>query len=171
MARRVWPSICNPPWDSPRSGRAAPASTHARSAKDERHRRVRIGDIRRPPRSHACSDPKGATVGQTAVGGKDPRRVCMTRCRAEPESVLKDPYSGPRQHPGRQPSELELPRAPPLRRWSHPPRVVVPQAHQHKPQPQTLDAQLQAYHSANLSGPSHWGLLYQLSPERWASPD
>eukprot|EP00965_Chrysotila_dentata_P113998 3769713-Pleurochrysis_carterae.AAC.1 len=95
----------------------------------------------------------------------------MTRCRAEPESVLKYPYSGPHQHPGRQPSGLELPRAMPLRRWSHPPRVGVPKAHPHKPQPQTLDAHLQAYHSANLSGPSHGGLLHQLSPEQRASPD
>eukprot|EP00965_Chrysotila_dentata_P176895 5842064-Pleurochrysis_carterae.AAC.1 len=71
-------------------------------------------------------------AGQTAVGVKGPRRVCMTRCRAGPGSVLKDPYSGPHQYPGRrQPSGLELPRAPSLRRRSHPSRVGVPQAHPH----------------------------------------
>eukprot|EP00965_Chrysotila_dentata_P113339 3745706-Pleurochrysis_carterae.AAC.1 len=56
----------------------------------------------------------------------------MTQCCAELESVLKDPHSGPNQYPGRQPSGPELPRASPLRRRSHPPRVVVPQAHPHK---------------------------------------
>eukprot|EP00965_Chrysotila_dentata_P081224 2681435-Pleurochrysis_carterae.AAC.1 len=54
MVRRAWPSICNPPWDSPHPGRVALASIHARSARDGHRRRARTGDIRQPPRSHAC---------------------------------------------------------------------------------------------------------------------
>eukprot|EP00965_Chrysotila_dentata_P086710 2861915-Pleurochrysis_carterae.AAC.1 len=61
-------------------------------------------------------------AGQTVVGRKNPRRVCITRCRAELESVREYPYYSPHKHPGWQPSGPELPRAPPLRRWSHPPR-------------------------------------------------
>eukprot|EP00965_Chrysotila_dentata_P168686 5571127-Pleurochrysis_carterae.AAC.1 len=67
----------------------------------------------------------------------------MTRCCAELESVPRDPHSSPHQYPGRQPSGSELPRAPPLRRRSHLPRMVVPQAHPHKLPPLALGAQLQ----------------------------
>eukprot|EP00965_Chrysotila_dentata_P161329 5327521-Pleurochrysis_carterae.AAC.1 len=63
---------------------------------------------------------RGATAGQTAVDGKYPRRACMTRCRAEPESVLGYSYSGPHQHSEQRPNGLGLSRAPPLHRWSHP---------------------------------------------------
>eukprot|EP00965_Chrysotila_dentata_P115578 3819628-Pleurochrysis_carterae.AAC.1 len=55
MDLRAWPSRCNPPWGSLRPGRAVPTSKHARNARDGRHRRVKTGDIRRPPHSHACS--------------------------------------------------------------------------------------------------------------------
>eukprot|EP00965_Chrysotila_dentata_P057219 1898370-Pleurochrysis_carterae.AAC.1 len=53
MALRAWPSKCTPPWGSPRPGRAVLAFIHARSARDERRRRAKTGDIRRPPRLHA----------------------------------------------------------------------------------------------------------------------
>eukprot|EP00965_Chrysotila_dentata_P129510 4281261-Pleurochrysis_carterae.AAC.1 len=51
---RAWPSKRNPPWGSPRPERSVLASKHARSAKDGRLRRMKTGDTRRPPRSHAC---------------------------------------------------------------------------------------------------------------------
>eukprot|EP00965_Chrysotila_dentata_P037448 1245606-Pleurochrysis_carterae.AAC.1 len=53
-ALRAWPSKCNPPWDSPRPGRAVLASIRARNARGEHRRRAKTGGIRRPPRSHAC---------------------------------------------------------------------------------------------------------------------
>eukprot|EP00965_Chrysotila_dentata_P039618 1316901-Pleurochrysis_carterae.AAC.1 len=61
----------------------------------------------------------------------------MTRCRAESESVLRYPYSGPHQYSGQRPNGLGLPGAPPLHRWSRPSKADVPRAHLHKPQPQT----------------------------------
>eukprot|EP00965_Chrysotila_dentata_P152186 5029243-Pleurochrysis_carterae.AAC.1 len=63
-----------------------------------------------------CEAVRDATAGQTAIDGKDPRPVCMSRGRVEPRSVLQSPHYSPRRHPGWQPSEPERLRVPPPHR-------------------------------------------------------